>query len=297
MGKLSAVLARFSVTAGVFYSGGLCGLAQFGDPRVEEGHLHVLHRGRLRLSAGGRGDATLSEPTLIFVPRPLEHRLIADASDDAHVVCASVRYGTTANNPLANALPPVVTVPLAAAPRLHAAATWLFEEAFGDDSGRQVMLDRLTEILVVQLLRHCIERGSTDGGMLAGLAHPQLARALMAMHADPARAWSLEELAGLCLMSRSRFAEEFRATVGQPPGDYLIEWRVGVAQSLLRKGKPVGWVANEVGYETASALARVFRKKTRYSPREWLASMATVPPATDQPPAEPDPWPPGAAPV
>ncbi|HMW70571.1 MAG TPA: AraC family transcriptional regulator, partial [Cellvibrionaceae bacterium] len=107
-------------------------------------------------------------------------------------------------------------------------------------------------------------------GMLAGLAHPHLHRALLAIHSNPAHSWSLMELASLSGMSRSKFAEEFKTVLGQPPGDYLIEWRLGVAQSLLQKLKPVGLVAHEVGYENASVLARVFRKKLGLTPLEWL---------------------------
>lgn len=58
----------------------------------------------------------------------------------------------------------------------------------------------------------------------------------MAMHVHPERLCPLEELAELAGMSRSKFASLFRDTVGQPPGDYLIEWRVGLAQGLLKKG-------------------------------------------------------------
>jgi len=71
-------------------------------------------------------------------------------------------------------------------------------------------------------------------------------------------------------MSRSTFAEQFRVLVGLSPGNYLIEWRVAVAQNLLKKGKPVNLVANAVGYDSASALGGVFRQKTGFSPKQWL---------------------------
>ncbi len=102
--------------------------------------------------------------------------------------------------------------------------------------------------------------------MLAGLSHPQLVKVMNAIHEQPQENWSLEKLADIAVMSRSKFAELFRSIVGQPPGDYISDWRVAVAQGLLKKNKPVGWVANEVGYENGSALARVFRKKTGLSP-------------------------------
>ena len=270
VGKLSEVLSRFSVSAGVFYSGGLCGLIKFEEPGFREGHLHLLKQGQISVIDTHGNTRVLTAPSLLFFPRPTRHRLMAAEANRAEIVCATVRYGAGANNPLANALPAMLVLPLADATRLKASVEWLFEEAFSERSGRQAMMDRLTEVLLIQLLRHVVDTGLVAQGMLAGLAHPQLSRAMVAMHAQPFKGWSLEELASLAAMSRSKFAETFRATVGQPPGDYLIEWRVGVAQTLLKKGKPVSFVANEVGYENASALARVFRKKVGLSPREWL---------------------------
>ena len=80
----------------------------------------------------------------------------------------------------------------------------------------------------------------------------------------------LDAMAELALMSRSKFADLFKRTVGQSPGDYVIDWRIVVAQGLLKKNKAVALVANAVGYENGSALARVFKKKLGISPKQWL---------------------------
>jgi AraC-like DNA-binding protein len=106
--------------------------------------------------------------------------------------------------------------------------------------------------------------------MLAGLSHPQLSKVLIKIHEKPEENWNLDSLSNLAAMSRSKFAELFKEVVGQPPGDYITDWRLFVAQGLLKENKSVGLVANEVGYENGSALARVFRKKTGLSPKEWL---------------------------
>ena len=90
-----------------------------------------------------------------------------------------------------------------------------------------------------------------------------------AMHAEPARAWSLEDLAATAGMSRARFAAKFRETVGMTPGRYLGEWRLCVAQSLLHQGKPVQLVSYFVGYGSTSALSRAFRAHTGQTPTEW----------------------------
>ena len=121
---------------------------------------------------------------------------------------------------------------------------------------------------------HVITSGSVSSGLLAGLADTQLSRVIDTIHQQPEKNWTLVELAEIAAMSRSRFAEHFKSVLGQTPGDYLTSWRIELAKGLLKKDKPVGFVANEVGYENASALARAFRKKTGCSPREWLDNSA-----------------------
>jgi transcriptional regulator GlxA family with amidase domain len=109
--------------------------------------------------------------------------------------------------------------------------------------------------------------------MLAGMAHPQLAKALVAMHETPARAWSLERLARTAGMSRSAFAAAFRTTLGTTPGDYLANFRVSVAQDLLRRGQPLARVAAAVGYGSATALSRVFKVVSGLGVREWRSQL------------------------
>lgn len=270
MDKLSDILRRFSIRAGVFYSGQLCGLSAFEQDHGWLGHIHLLRQGRLRLQESGQAPLDITEPSLLFYPQPTAHRISADASAQAEIVCASVHYGTGAANPVSAALPHLLVLPLKQNPRVQHAAEGLFDEAFADRDAKHIMMDRMAEILVVELLRHLLDRGDVATGMLAGLSHPQLSQALNAIHHAPEHPWTLQELASLATMSRSKFADVFRQVVGNPAGDYVIEYRLELAKCLLRQGKPVGWVAHEVGYETASALARVFRKKLGVSPMAWL---------------------------
>lgn len=276
MDTLSAVLNRFSVSAGVFYAGNLCGLAAFGDPSSQVGHFHLLKSGTLKVIQENGDTHVLNEPTLIFLPRPERHRLMTSEPEQAEIVCASIEYGTGTNNPLANTLPSILILPLSELEKLHTTVLWLFEEAHDGANGRHAMMDRLCEVLLIQLLRFVSDHGIVRTGMLAGMAHPQLAKCITAMHANPERSWRLEDLADMAGMSRSAFAATFREIVGQPPGDYLIAWRVGVAQGLLKKGRAVNLVANDVGYENASALGKVFRQKVGLSPMEWLQAMQSA---------------------
>ena len=270
MDRLSQILNRFSIHAQVFFSGNICGVQPFGASDSSDGHLHLLKSGTLTLINAQGVKTVFERPAVIFVPQATQHRIVASESDQAELVCASIHYDDGFNNPLAAALPNFLYFDLQTSDLLGQSAHWLFDEAFNERCGRQPMIDRLTDIFLIQVLRHVLEEGLVEHGMLAGLSHPQLVKVMNAIHEQPQENWSLEKLADIAAMSRSKFAELFRSIVGQPPGDYISDWRVAVAQGLLKKNKPVGWVANEVGYENGSALARVFRKKTGLSPRAWL---------------------------
>src|SRR5690242_2615944 len=90
------------------------------------------------------------------------------------------------------------------------------------------------------------------------------------MHKHPETAWSLEQLALSAGMSRARFAAHFRKVVGVTPFDYLADWRIGVAQSMLKQGKALKIVAPSVGYASAAALTRAFNQRSGLSPKAWL---------------------------
>jgi AraC-like DNA-binding protein len=146
----------------------------------------------------------------------------------------------------------------------------VFDEAFSDQFGRQAVLDRLCEVLMIRLLRHCMTHGLTQGGTLAGLADHRLAKALADIHKEPARERDLASMAALAGMSRARFAVKFRDVTGETPIDYLASWRIMTAQNLLKRGRPLKHVADDVGYGSASALTRAFIRKLGCSPTAWL---------------------------
>ena len=127
---------------------------------------------------------------------------------------------------------------------------------------------------MIQVLRQLMETGDVKGGMLAGLSHPRLRNAIVAMHEAPSKEWTLDELARVAGMSRSVFATHFREALGITPGQYLQGWRVGLAQQALRQGKPLKVVAADVGYGSEAALSRAFKSHSGVSPREWRRALA-----------------------
>jgi AraC-like DNA-binding protein len=273
--RLAPLLQRIELRSRVFYAGNLCSLVNF-DPAEGVGHLHLLRAGRMRLLASDGQIHELTQPSLIFFPRTSQHRLSADPTDGADLVCASVEYGTAFSGSLLQGLPPLIVLPLADVPAMRGVLEALFAEAFTERSGRDAALSRLSEVVLVLLLRHAVEHGLLRTGVVAGLADTRLARALNAMHERPAQPWTLETLARQAGMSRARFALHFHQVVGQPAIEYLAAWRMCVAQSLLVKGKQLKNIADEVGYGSANALSRAFTQGVGLSPTEWLAQRASA---------------------
>ena len=269
MDRLTTLLSHFSLHAGVFYTGNICGIHDFAQDRLR-GHIHLIRRGPVQVIGVKLEVFDISEPTLLFLPRPDTHRLVADDRAGADVVCATVQFGGGGRNPITDSLPSVVMVKLTELAGVEALLGLMFEEAFSDLNGRQAVLDRLCEVLMIRLLRHCIDQGLTQGGTLAGLADARLAKAIVAIHDDPAQERDLSSMAALAGMSRARFAVRFREVTGETPADYLASWRVITAQGLLKKGRQLKHVADDVGYGSASALTRAFVRKLGCSPTEWL---------------------------
>lgn len=278
MDRLGLLLRRFSLSAGVFYSGQLCGVHDFA-PDLRRGHVHLVKRGPVELRGGVGGTVLIDRPTLVFMPRPDTHMLRADDREGAEVVCATIQFGAGGANPVSDSLPAVVLIQLDDFPGTRTLLELMYDEAFTERGGRQAVLDRLCEVLMIHLLRYCMVHGLTQGGTLAALADSRLAKAVTAMHDDPARNWDLPEMAQMAGMSRARFAAHFREVTGATPADYLAAWRITLAQSMLAAGRPLKIVASEVGYGSPSALTRAFSRKVGQAPSAWMRAQQDAAPA------------------
>jgi AraC-like DNA-binding protein len=181
------------------------------------------------------------------------------------LAAAVIDFGGFAN-PLMSAMPERAVIPLCEAPTLKAVATAFVAEASDMRCGRQVALNRLCEVIVLLVLRNAVDAGSTRPGLLAGLSHPALHRALVAMHDQPSRMWRTEELAEISGMSRSRFMTLFPKVVGTTPAAYLNAWRLTLGQRELQRGERVKSVARRVGFGSAAAFSRAYTRTFGHSP-------------------------------
>ena len=276
--RLSGILEQFRIRAELHHAGVLCDFRHF-DANEGYGYLHLLRRGTLQVHHPGAiglpRNIRLEEPSLLFYPRPLTHQFHDPPAEGSDLTCARLDFGEGARNPLLHALPPLIALPLARVPGLHATLELLFAETGQVRCGHRLLADRLFEVVVLQLLRWLLDHPHEAGiqpGVVAGLSDPRLARALVAMHDTPGESWTLQRLAARAGMSRTAFANHFRDVVGQTPADYLAGWRIALAQSRLRDGRAIKWLAGELGYANPSALSRAFTARVGMSPREWLAT-------------------------
>lgn len=272
MDQLTPLLSQTSLSARVFFTGELCQLATFDDSELA-GHVHLLKSGRVAMTVRGGAAMLIEQPSVLFFPRPCPHTLVPVDEAGCELLCASVDIGVKVRSPLAMALPEVMILPMGAMSAIAATLDLLFREAFADGFGRQAALDRLVEYFLIQTLRHVVATGQLQGGIFAALADARLAQAVRAMHNQPGHPWTLDELADIAGMSRARFAVNFRETAGITPLDYLTDWRMSVAQNLLKQGRPIKSVAAAVGYQSQAALARVFAKRIGVAPTEWVRQV------------------------
>lgn len=266
--RLAGFFNQYALNARMFFTGTLCNNIDF-DENMGGGFLHLIRKGNLKVYSAHHDSVNIEEPSLLFYPSPAKHQFVFDG--DVDLTCAVVDLGEEENNLLINALPNMLLMPLKEAPSLENTLTLLFAEAEHEKCGRQAAIDRLFEYLVIQLLRDILDTNPSRIGLIAGLNDKRLAKAILAMHDDPSKNWTLDLLAKQAGMSRARFAVHFRETLGTTPLDYLTQWRLGIAKTLMKNGKSISITANEVGYSNASVFSRVFKAKNGRTPTSWLA--------------------------
>lgn len=181
---------------------------------------------------------------------------------------------------LLDLLPALIHVPATApqANAFHASLQLLAIELAQPGIGGALMTDRLGQVLLVQALRAHVAQAPADSlGWLGALADAKVGPALRLLHGNPAHAWKVAELAAAVAMSRSSFAQRFRALVGMAPLEYLIGWRMQLARRALHQGdSSVARIAATLGYQSESAFGHAFKRTHGCAPRHYR-HLTTVP--------------------
>jgi AraC-like DNA-binding protein len=270
---------------------GSCWGAVVGEApvRLDEGDVILFPQGDAHVMSSAPGmRAEHVDTALYFTPKPPQlpfslglsregvttARLDGGGEDRVTVVCGFLGCDVRPFNPLLAALPRVLRVSSATlgpdslvGQFLRAAVT----ESNQKRPGGEAVLELMSKAMFVDALRRYVDSLPPEQtGWLAGMRDPGVGRALACMHQRPAEPWTLERLAAEAAMSRSAFHDRFVHFVGQPPMQYLTQWRMQVAAGLLRDtpAKLVE-VALEVGYESEAAFSRAFKRLVGLSPGAW----------------------------
>jgi len=206
------------------------------------------------------------------LPVPVMLNIDGGGAERTHLVCGFLGCDPRPFNPLLEALPPILHL------RAPAQNNWLegfmrFALMEGSEKriGGSQILSRLGEVMFTDLVRRYVESLPEDSrGWLGGLRDRHVGLALKLLHAEPARDWTLDELAKQSGLSRSSFAERFTGFVGTPPMQYLQRWRLQMAASQLLDGaSSIAAVAARTGYESEAAFSRAFKRVLGQPPAEW----------------------------
>ncbi|MEV5432780.1 AraC family transcriptional regulator [Streptomyces sp. NPDC052701] len=219
-----------------------------------------------------------------LVGRVNRHTLpdIAPALDDTLLLCGAYRLRRDVVHPFLRGMPEFLHIPTHRVQHteLHAVIDLLGINTVEDRPGADAALPALLDLLLVYALRIWLEAQCPEesGGWCAALKDPAVGAALDRMHRDPARSWSVRELAESVGLSRTSFAERFTAYVGQSPIAYLTWWRLSLASRLLREtDAPIASVARRVGYTSEYAFAHAFKREYGTPPGSYRRTARETP--------------------
>ncbi|MGB2713078.1 MAG: AraC family transcriptional regulator [Vicinamibacterales bacterium] len=256
---------------------GGCWASVAGEPAMQlsAGDVVVFPHGDAHAMSSAPG--LRNPPNLALYRRPNDGQLPftmtvgTTGQDSARFVCGFLGCDARPFNPLLDALPRAIHVSDRAGGPISSFVQFAVAESKEPRIGGECVLGRLSELMFVDVVRRYMETLSDDrGGWLAGLREPFVGRALAALHRSPTREWTIESLAREVGLSRSVLAERFTQYVGQPPIQYLTNWRMQLAANYLLSGTDsVAAIADRVGYESEAAFSRAFKKAVGRPPAEW----------------------------
>jgi AraC-like DNA-binding protein len=241
--------------------------------KLEAGDVIVFPQGDAHVISSGPGMRGLASFDVIRNAKqgrlPVSMSIQGGGPETAKIVCGFLGCDARPFNPLLATLPRVLHLRAVSNNQvMRHLLDMAVAESGASRAGGDCVLSRLSELLFVEVVRRYVELLPPEGvGWFAGLRDPNIGLALQRLHERPAHNWTLEELGKECGLSRSVLAERFAQLVGVPPIQYLAQWRIQLAASLLRSGKAsLAEIADRVGYGSEAALSRAFKRQVGVAP-------------------------------
>jgi AraC-like DNA-binding protein len=253
------------------------GIVDQAAERLEQGDIIVFPQGDAHVLASAPGMRGYPDPDMFQAlggaRLPIRIEKDGGGAERTEVICGFLGCDARPFNPLLSALPRVIHV--RARDRRDGMLEQLVRAALSESSapkaGGQGVLARLSELLFIEVVRGHVATLPADGaGWLSGLRDEAVSRVLERLHARPAHPWTLDELAREVGSSRSVVAERFAHFVGIPPIQYLTQWRIQLAATLLRSTRyTLAEIAERVGYGSEAALSRAFKRAAGVAPAAY----------------------------
>jgi AraC family transcriptional activator of mtrCDE len=259
-------------------------------------YFHIVTRGECELDGPGHTPLRLRAGDVLLLPhgdphvmraRPgatgkpagvaktyrnaIRHRASLGVEPDTEIICGRLQFEAAGESLLIAALPDRILLrgpDWPDAPRIRLLLEAIRDELDADGAGAAAVAIHLASALFVMMLRAHLGAGGASGGLLRLLGHRTTARAVLAMLREPARPWTLDDLANRAASSRATLVRAFRGAAGCPPLAFLTDLRLGLARRQLLEGRPAAQVAAEVGYQSESALSRAMHRRHGTRPGE-----------------------------
>jgi AraC-like DNA-binding protein len=280
MKLLADLLKLMQLEVSVYHNAKVCGDWQINEHEIGQTCFHMATESGFKLNIPDDGDYILGSGDLVIFPHEMPHSMkpspalngpqqhVAYSSElkGVGMLCGKVDFKHQASLQLLSALPHMLIVKNdESTPWLNHLLQLIQDESYKDENTTQVILDKLSELLFTYALRHYIQHNNNNVGMLALYADNKLNNAISAIHANPKKQWTLEQLAQISMLSRTGFSEIFKAVSGWTPMHYLTWWRMQLAWSLLQSGTSVALTADKIGYKSEAAFSRAFKKQFNIS--------------------------------
>lgn len=279
MEVLGDILRTMRVNGSVYFCERLESPWEMNFEEPDQASFHLLRRGSGWL-LGGDMEIRLGPGDFVFIEPGLQHRLRSDApgemasssSANTLLLCGYCKFQAAQGHPLLQTLPAITVIrdeELLEHVFLKNTLDQLSREYLSSQPGSDVVIDKLTEILIVELIRINFGRDH-ESGFVSALFDPQIKLALELLHTQPEFHWTLEILADQVALSRAALARRFKERVGQTMFQYLTELRMQRARQLLQETSlPLYEVSNRVGYESEMAFAKTFKRITGTTPAKF----------------------------
>lgn len=289
MDALSDILALVRLKGVVYFRRDFAAPWGMEMGRSAFAQFHLIVRGHCILEHAGRAPVALSAGDILMFPRGDPHALadqpkrpkvpgiqvldkhlqgepiFLDGDVTTTMVCGHFAFDPRFAHPLLDQMPPLIHLTQAAPHELswlETVTAAIIQETDSGRAGATAVVERLAEVLFVQILRAFMASRRPRDGMLAALRDERISRALKIIHDCADENLSLDKIARAVGMSRSAFAERFRALTGQAPIGYLTDWRMLKARELLEEtGEPIDAICARVGYQSEAAFNRAFKRR------------------------------------